>query len=111
MKELLKAILESKKLAVTIVAMNSKTICFAPRLNTAPFTSAGATSLGTANDIIAAGTRKLTTDGTKRARNVQKSTSPRCQTINVVMSPNGLNAPPAFAATTILIQATATKRG
>ena len=33
---------------------------------------------------------------------------PFCQTINVVMSPNGENAPPALAATTILIHATAT---
>ena len=29
---------------------------------------------------------------------------PFCQTISVVMSPNGLNAPPALAPTTILIQ-------
>ena len=29
---------------------------------------------------------------------------PACQTIRVVISPKGLKAPPAFAATTILIQ-------
>ena len=36
---------------------------------------------------------------------------PFCHTIKVVMSPNGLNAPPAFAATTMLMQESATKRG
>ncbi len=45
-----------------------------------------------------------------RAKNPQKLTIPFCQTINVVISPNGLNAPPALAATTILIQAIETKR-
>ena len=59
----------------------------------------------------AAGTSKLTTDGTKRRKKSKKSTTPACQTISVVMSPNGLNAPPAFAATTMLMKAIATKRG
>ena len=40
-----------------------------------------------------------------KAKNVKNSTLPACQTIKVVISPKGLNAPPAFAATTILIQA------
>ena len=35
---------------------------------------------------------------------------PRCHTISVVMSPNGLNAPPAFAATTMLTHARLMKR-
>ena len=38
-----------------------------------------------------------------RLKKVKKSTIPACQTIKVVMSPNGLKAPPALAATTILI--------
>ena len=38
-------------------------------------------------------------------------TRPFCQTISVVMSPNGLKAPPALAATTMLMQATATNFG
>ena len=48
------------------------------------------------------------------AKNTQKSTAPLlammffCQTISVVMSPNGLNAPPALAATTILMHASMT---
>ena len=33
----------------------------------------------------------------------KNETNPLCQTISVVMSPNGENAPPAFADTTILI--------
>ena len=37
-------------------------------------------------------------------KKVKNSTIPACQTINVVMSPNGLKAPPALAATTIFIQ-------
>jgi hypothetical protein len=36
---------------------------------------------------------------------------PFCQTISVVMSPKGLKAPPALAATTILMQPSTTKRG
>ena len=35
---------------------------------------------------------------------------PACQTISVVISPNGLNAPPAFAATTTLTHPMTTKR-
>ena len=69
------------------------------------------TTLGTANDIRIAGTRKLTALGRNSSRNVAKSTTPRCQTISVVMSPNGLKAPPALAATTILMQAMPIKRG
>ena len=34
-------------------------------------------------------------------KNSKKSTRPDCQTINVVISPNGLKVPPAFEATTI----------
>ena len=40
----------------------------------------------------------------KSLKKVKKSTIPACQTIKVVMSPNGLKAPPALAATTIFIQ-------
>ena len=58
-----------------------------------------------------AGTTKFTTDGTNSRKKSAKPTSPFCHTIKVVMSPNGLNAPPAFAATTMLMQASATKRG
>ena len=43
------------------------------------------------------------TDGMKILKKSKKETKPLCQTIKVVMSPNGENAPPAFAETTILI--------
>jgi Na+/H+ antiporter NhaD/arsenite permease-like protein len=42
--------------------------------------------------IIAAGTKKLTKDGTNKLKNWEKPTTPFCQTISVVISPNGLNA-------------------
>ena len=56
-----------------------------------------------AKDMQKAGTIKFTTLGRNKAKNVQNSTRPFCQTISVVMSPKGLKAPPALAATTILI--------
>ena len=56
----------------------------------------------------AAGTSQLTIDGTTIMKNWVNSTLPFCHTINVVMSPKGENAPPALAATTILMQASAT---
>ena len=43
-------------------------------------------------------------------KNFQKPTMPRCHTISVVMSPKGLNAPPALAATTMLMQPSEMKR-
>ena len=42
---------------------------------------------------------------------MRKSTTPRCHTISVVMSPNGLKAPPALAATTMLTQPMLTNFG
>ena len=71
---------------------------------------AGGCPFGMANCMIAAGITKFINDGIKRAKNVPKSTMPFCHTIRVVISPNGLNAPPAFAPTTMLIQARLTKR-
>ena len=38
-------------------------------------------------------------------KNPKNGITPFCQTIRVVISPNGENAPPALAATTIFIQA------
>ncbi|SFV87582.1 hypothetical protein MNB_SUP05-SYMBIONT-5-1196 [hydrothermal vent metagenome] len=57
-----------------------------------------------------AGTTKLINDGTNNTKNSKNSTVPFCHTISVVISPNGLNAPPAFAATTILTKAIEIKR-
>ena len=47
----------------------------------------------------------------KSRKKVWNGTIPFCQTIRVVMSPNGLKAPPALAAMTMLMQPRATKRG
>jgi len=57
-----------------------------------------------------AGTTKLISDGTNRANKVQNSTLPRCHTMSVVMVAERLKAPPAFAATTMLMQPRVTKR-
>ena len=59
-------------------------------------------------DILTDATITFTKDGMKIAKNSTNSTFPSCQTIKVVISPNGENAPPAFATTTTLIQATIT---
>ena len=52
---------------------------------------------------------KFTTDGTKILKKSKNETNPRCQTISVVISPNGEKAPPALAATTMLIRPGTTK--
>ena len=54
--------------------------------------------------MISAGTKKFTNEGRNKAKNSENLITPFCQTIKVVMSPNGLNAPPALAATTTLMQ-------
>src|SRR5215467_10393640 len=58
----------------------------------------------------AAGTSQLMREGMNSAKKSANSTMPYCQTIRVVMSPKGLNAPPALAAITTLIQAAAMNR-
>ena len=67
-------------------------------------------SLLIAKLMINAGISQLTREGMKMAKNSIKSTFPFCQTIRVVMSPKGEKAPPALAATTMLMQARTTKR-
>src|SRR5688572_4120659 len=52
-----------------------------------------------------AGTSQLASDGRNKLKNPVNETMPFCHTIKVVMSPKGLKAPPALAATTILMQA------
>ena len=66
-------------------------------------------TLGTAKDMSTAGTRKFMADGINSAKKVQKSTMPFCQTISVVISPKGENAPRAFAPTTMSMQVSVTK--
>jgi len=46
----------------------------------------------------------------KQEEEILERASPFCHTIGAVMSPNGLNAPAALAATTILMQDSTTKR-
>lgn len=58
---------------------------------------------------IEAGTSQFTNDGTSNKKNCWNSTSsPFCRTIKVVISPKGLKAPPALAATTTLTHAMTT---
>ena len=79
----------------------------APSFNSTVSSIASGFSLATKKDMITAGIIQLTIEGITKAKKVVKGITPFCQTIKVVISPNGLNAPPAFAATTILIQAIA----
>ena len=60
---------------------------------------------------MAAGIAKLTMAGISREKKSPNGTTPFCQTNSVVISPKGLNEPPALDATTTLIQDKATKRG
>ena len=60
--------------------------------------------------MMMAGISQLTTDGKNSTKNSKKLSLPFCQTISVVMSPKGEKAPPALAATTMLMQPSATKR-
>ncbi len=82
-----------------------------PRLMTTTSESRGGRSLPIDSDMSAAGTNQFTSEGTNREKKLVKGTTPRCQTMSVVMSPKGLNAPPALAATTTLMQATTTNFG
>ena len=102
----------SKDTAVAIVQMNKPQITKAPRfIGTSKSVPACGFSSGTAKLINVAGTIKFTTDGRNKAKNSKNVAWPLCQTIRVVMSPNGLKAPPALAATTILMQPRATNFG
>ena len=96
--------------AVVMVSRNSAMIVFAPGFMVTISPLLSGCPAGTAKCMMAAGTTKLTSDGTNSTKKVQNSTMPFCHTIRVVMSPNGLNAPPALAPTTMLIQARVTKR-
>ncbi len=96
--------------AIIMVRINSTTTTTAPCFKCASSCIGSGLPVGRANDNNVAVTNQFTTDGTSSAKNSANCTCPFCQTISVVMSPNGLKAPPALAATTILIQARAMKR-
>ena len=93
------------------MAANRATITPAPRFSRTTSSLAGGAPRGTAACMHSAGTSQFASDGRNSAKNAANGTLPACQTISVVMSPNGLNAPPAFAATTMLMQARATNFG
>ena len=100
----------SKVTASTIVTKNSTLIPRAPFfIRNLPVIGSGR-SFGIAGVISSAGTIKLATDGRNSVKKSKNSTLPACHTIRVVISPNGLKAPPAFAATTTLIRAGTVKR-
>ena len=83
----------------------------APRFNCTFYSIDSGWSLGIANDIITAGIKKFTRAGRNNTKKSPKGKIPFCQTINVVISPNELNVPPALAATTILIKLIVTNFG
>ncbi len=91
--------------AVAMVIRKRAMTTTAPRFILTLISHVAGLTLGTAKTMIAAGTSQFTTEGIKRWKKVEKPTIPFCHTIRVVMSPKGLKAPPALAATTILIQA------
>ena len=96
-----------------MVSRNKTTINKPPRLIIAcsPSEMPLGLSLLMKECIIAAGITKLTTAGINNLKKTLNSIIPFCQTIKVVISPKGLNAPPALAATTILMQEREMKRG
>ncbi|MNJ64413.1 hypothetical protein D3C77_603610 [compost metagenome] len=93
-----------------MVRRKSSTMVAAPRLSTTSSSSTLGAWRGTIRLIRLAGIRKLSRAGMKSAKNWPNGTLPACHTIRVVMSPKGLKAPPALAATTMLMQARLMKR-
>src|SRR5688572_3536121 len=88
-----------------IVAANRPATTCAPGFVAIASASAIGRPAGIAKLMQAAGTNQLTAEGMNNAKNSKNPRISFCHTMSVVMSPNGLNAPPAFAATTTLIQA------
>ena len=88
-----------------MVAKNNNSIRFAPYFKWIVWEIGGGNLLSIANDMQKAGIIKLITAGKNNLKKSANCNLLLCHTIKVVISPNGLNAPPALAATTILIQA------
>src|SRR5690606_8944443 len=93
---------------LAMVKTNSAIASSAPSFRCTSSCNGGGVIAGTANDISSAGTNQLTSDGRNNRKKSANGTMFFCHTINVVTSPKGLKAPPALAATTTLIQPTAT---
>mmetsp|Transcript_7660 Transcript_7660/g.47284 ORF Transcript_7660/g.47284 Transcript_7660/m.47284 type:complete len:226 (-) Transcript_7660:824-1501(-) len=62
-------------------------------------------------DMRLAGTNQLTKEGSRSSTKSGMSSLCFCQTMSVVTSPKGLNAPPAFDATIVLMNPSTTKLG
>lgn len=78
---------------------NKKIIDLAPRFSWISSSVLASGPVLTARLTMAAGMTRLIRDGMNSVKNPRKETMPFCQTIRVVISPNGLNAPPALTAT------------
>ena len=76
-------------------------------IDCASMTAAGL-SFGIHKLIIAAGNAKLIMAGINKLKKSPNGTTPFCHTKSVVISPNGLNEPPALEATTTLMHANVT---
>jgi len=100
-----------KETAVAIVNAKNTITPMAPGLGRTVSVWATGVFCGIPKCMMMAGTSQFTSDGTKSAKNSRNVTLSFCQTIRVVMSPKGENAPPAFAATTMLMKPMATNFG
>ena len=98
-------------MAVAMVTANRAMARRAPTFMVTTRSLAAGPPGGTAKCMIAAGMTAFIKAGRNNVRKAWNGTTPFCQTIRVVMSPNGLKAPPALAATTILMQDNATNLG
>ena len=96
---------DGKLTAVAIVRIPNPIIILAPGLRGMISVDPSGFILGTKGYMINAGTTQFSNDGINKKANFKVSTLPEVQTIRVVISPKGLQAPPALAATTILIKA------
>ena len=92
------------EIAVIIVTRNKQLIVIAPFFNITGGLSTLSADPPIKKLIMNEGIIKFTNEGKNNFKNWKNSTYPACQTIKVVISPKGLKAPPAFAATTIFTQ-------
>src|SRR5690349_15576361 len=98
---------------MTVIAMVSAKVRQMPippgLTRTRPGTGSGK-PLGSAKCMARAGTSQFASEGRNSWKKSKNSALCACHTINVVMSPNALQAPPALAATTRLINESVAKR-
>ena len=99
-----------KLTARAMVRPNKPTTTQPPYLTSTSSLMGSGLSTGTAKLIMPAVTTQLVMEGSTSTKNSWNCTWPACQIISVVMSPKGLNTPPALAATTTLMQPRTTKR-